>query len=100
MTDFSADKVVWTSRVTDAFGSVVELQDDSGKSAFYTVEKEFDVAGSSYAVLRPDNDRIEEEPEIFKVVTGPDGTLELATIDDDDEWENVSELYDELTFPE
>ncbi|MNI64106.1 hypothetical protein D3C73_1195250 [compost metagenome] len=67
--------------------------------SYYSVEKEFDVAGSSYAVLRQE-DGSSEEPEIFKIVTTSDGTLELITIDDDDEWENVSELYDELTFPE
>ncbi|MNJ81747.1 hypothetical protein D3C77_807110 [compost metagenome] len=66
---------------------------------YYSVEKEFDVAGSSYAVLRQE-DGSSEEPEIFKIVTTTDGTLELITIDDDEEWENVSELYDELTFPE
>lgn len=100
MTDYSADQVVWTSRVTDAFGTVVELQDDAGKVSYYKVEKEFDVAGSSYAVLLPESDRADLEPEIFKIMTAPDGSLELITIDDDDEWENVSELYDELTFPE
>ncbi|MNN04853.1 hypothetical protein D3C81_1175920 [compost metagenome] len=99
MTEFSADQVVWTSRVTDHFGPVVELQDESGAVSYYSVEKEFDVAGSSYAVLRQE-DGSSEEPEIFKIVTTSDGTLELITIDDDDEWENVSELYDELTFPE
>ncbi|WP_410772559.1 DUF1292 domain-containing protein [Fontibacillus sp. BL9] len=100
MTDYSADQVVWTSRVNDAFGPVVELQDDAGKVSYYNVEKEFDVAGASYAVLRPENGDDDEEHEIFKILTAADGSLELITIDDDEEWENVSELYDELTFPE
>ncbi|GIP55567.1 DUF1292 domain-containing protein [Paenibacillus sp. Marseille-P2973] len=100
MTDYSADQVIWTSRVTDAFGPVVELQDDQGKVSYYNVEKEFDVAGASYAVLRSENGNEDDEPEIFKILTAADGSLELVTIDDDDEWENVSELYDELTFPE
>ncbi|RCX22477.1 uncharacterized protein DUF1292 [Fontibacillus phaseoli] len=100
MTDYSADQVVWTSRVSDAFGPVVELQDDSGKVSYYNVEKEFDVVGASYAVLRPESGDGDEEHEIFKILTAADGSLELVTIDDDEEWENVSELYDELTFPE
>ena len=100
MTDYSADQVVWTSRVSDAFGPVVELRDDSGNVSYYNVEKEFDVAGAAYAVLRLENGRENDEPEIFKILTADDGALELVTIDDDDEWENVSELYDELTFPE
>ncbi|MGG6310957.1 DUF1292 domain-containing protein [Paenibacillus macerans] len=98
MTDFAADQVVFTSRVRDAFGPIVELEDESGHASYYRVVQEFDVAGAAYCVLRLENASEEEEPEILKILTS-DGNLELATIDDDDEWENVSELYDELTFP-
>jgi uncharacterized protein YrzB (UPF0473 family) len=101
MTDFSAEKVVWASRVRDAYGPVVELQDEQGKASYYTVENEFDIAGSSYAALRPEREATsEEEPELFKIVQSPDGELELVTIEDDEEWEDISELYGELTFPE
>lgn len=100
MTEFTADQVVWSSRVRDAYGPVVELEDESGKVSYYKVEREFDVAGASYAVLLPENAGRDDEPEIFKIAEAADGSLELITIDDDDEWENVSELYDELTFPE
>ncbi|AZK46576.1 DUF1292 domain-containing protein [Paenibacillus lentus] len=99
MSEFSASNVIWTSRVHDAFGSVVELEDEQGNVSYYSVEKEFDVAGGSYAVLRAESGA-NAEPEIFKIISGQDGVLELVTIDDDDEWENVTELYDELTFPE
>lgn len=100
MTDFSADKVVWSSRVHDTFGPVVELSDEQGQISYYTIEKEFDVAGNSYAVLISETRSDVQGPEIFRIITTVEGTLELVTIDDDDEWENVSELYDELTFPE
>ena len=36
MTDFSAEKVVWTSRVRDAYGTIVELQDEQGKASYYS----------------------------------------------------------------
>ncbi|RRJ67052.1 DUF1292 domain-containing protein [Paenibacillus oralis] len=100
MTEYTADQVVWSSRVRDAYGPVVELEEESGKAAYYKVEREFDVAGAAYAVLLPEQAGRDDEPEIFKIVEAADGSLELITIDDDDEWENVSELYDELTFPE
>lgn len=100
MAAFQAENVVFTSRILDAFGPVVELQDDKGQSTYYQLEKEFDVSGGSYAVLRPDTGKSAEEPEIFKVVSASDGTLSLETIEDDDEWEDVFELYDELTFSE
>lgn len=100
MTEYRADQVVWTTRVHDAFGEIVELKDEAGKVSYYSVEKEFDIAGNSYAVLRNDEGGKEDEPELLKIVVLPDGELELVTIDDDEEWENVAELYDELTFPE
>lgn len=100
MAAFQAEDAVFTTRIKDAFGPIVELQDDNGQSTFYQVEKEFDVSGSSYAVLRPDTEKSAEEPEIFKIVAASDGSLSLETIDDDDEWEDVFELYDELTFSE
>lgn len=99
MTEFTADQAVMTSRVRDTFGPVVELEDESGNVSYYQVVEEFDVAGAAYAVLLPEVASKDEEPEIFKIVTSGD-KLELVTIDDDEEWENVSELYDELTFPE
>lgn len=99
MTEFTADQAVMTSRVRDTFGPVVELEDESGNVSYYQVVEEFDVVGAAYAVLLPEDASKDEEPEIFKIVTSGD-KLELVTIDDDEEWENVSELYDELTFPE
>lgn len=99
MTEYSASDVVVTSRVRDAFGPVVELEDESGSASYYQLVQEFDVAGAAYAVLRLESASAGDDPEIFKIITSGD-ELELTTIDDDDEWENISELYDELTFPE
>lgn len=99
MTDFSAEQVVWTHVLKEAFGDSVELQDEKGTTMVYDIAAEFEVNGQGYAILvQPD--RQNEEYEVLRIVTAEDGSLELATIDDDEEWENVSELYDELTFPE
>ncbi|WP_106768446.1 DUF1292 domain-containing protein [Paenibacillus faecalis] len=99
MTDFSVDQVVWTQTLKDAFGESIELQDEKGYTAVYDLAAEFEVNGQGYAILvQPD--RKAEEYEVLRIVTAKDGSLELATIDDDDEWESISELYDELTFPE
>lgn len=99
MTDFSADQVVWTQALKEAFGESVELRDEKGHTDVYDIAAEFEVNGQGYAILvHPD--RKHEEYEVLRIVKAQDGSLELATIDDDEEWENVSELYDELTFPE
>lgn len=100
MTEYIASNVVFTTKVKEAIGTTLELTDESGKPSYYVLEQEFDIAGKSYAVLVSDEPSSNQEPEIFQVVQNDEGQLELATIDDDDEWENISELYDELTFSE
>ena len=35
----------------------------------------------------------------MRIVVSPDGLPELESIVDDEEWEDISELYDEMTFP-
>lgn len=100
MTEYIASNVVFTTKVKDVIGTTLELTDEGGKPSYYVLEQEFDVAGKSYAVLVSDEPSSSKEPEIFQVVQDDEGQLELVTIDDDDEWESISELYDELTFSE
>ncbi|AIQ63155.1 hypothetical protein PSTEL_08670 [Paenibacillus stellifer] len=100
MTEYSADagQVVWSSRLKDAYGSAVELEDENGKASVFEIIAEFEVQGQGYAVLRdPEGDG---EPEFLRVIVPGEGLPELESIDDDDEWEDISELYDELTFPD
>ncbi|MCJ8011669.1 DUF1292 domain-containing protein [Paenibacillus sp. KQZ6P-2] len=99
MNDFSADQVVWTSVLKEAFGPTVELEDEDGSTEVYDLTAEFEVSGQTYAVLQSPGEQ-SGEYNILKVVKAPSGNLELATIDDDDEWESITELYDELTFPD
>ncbi|BCG58322.1 DUF1292 domain-containing protein [Paenibacillus sp. URB8-2] len=98
MTEFSAGQVIWTSRLKDAYGETVELEDENGKASVYEIIAEFEVQGRGYAVLK-ESDK-DGEQEILRVLVSPDGLPELESIEDDDEWEDVSELYDELTFPD
>ncbi|WP_150274605.1 DUF1292 domain-containing protein [Paenibacillus tepidiphilus] len=98
MTDWSADKVVWTSRLKDIYGETVELEDEQGRSSVYDIVAEFEVGTRAYAVLAGAGKDAEQE--IMRIVVSPDGLPELESIEDDEEWEDVSELYDELTFPE
>lgn len=98
MTDFSAEHVVWTSKLKEVYGETVELEDEQGKSSVYDIIAEFEVGGRAYAVLAGSVKGAEQE--ILRIVVSPDGLPELESIVDDEEWEDVSELYDELTFPD
>ena len=96
MTDFSADKAVWKSKLKEAYGEAVELEDEQGKSSVYDIIAEFEIEGRGYAVLGSPG---AGEHEILRIVVSPDGLPELESIVDDEEWEDISELYDEMTFP-
>lgn len=97
MTERSADQAVWTSRLKEAYGETVELEDEQGKSSIYDIIAEFDVGSIGYAVLKGSSKDVDYE--IMRIVSSSEGIPELESIEDDEEWEDISELYDELTFP-
>ncbi|PZE19479.1 DUF1292 domain-containing protein [Paenibacillus xerothermodurans] len=88
--------LIETDRLRREYGDDIILYDENENSVVYKLLSEFQLGERSYAVLEQERDG---EPEIYRVIAGANGELELETIEDDDEWENVSELYDELTFP-
>jgi len=99
MTEISSSQVEWSNRLKEAFGPTVELEDEDGTTSVYDLTAEFVVGDQSYAVLLRVDDN-SDEYDILKIITSAEGNLELVTIDDDEEWENIAELYDELTFPQ
>ncbi|HZG83932.1 DUF1292 domain-containing protein [Paenibacillus sp.] len=104
MSENTVPGVVRTNRLQEAYGEDIVLSEDGkeGDSVFRIVV-EFDWNGRSYAVLRPADDKADDdEPSVFRVTPAGDGEYEIETIEDDEEWENVSELADELTvsFPQ
>jgi uncharacterized protein YrzB (UPF0473 family) len=96
MTDLSADQAVWTSRLKEAYGEKVELEDEQGKTSIYDIIAEFEVGDRGYTVLKGSGK--DAEYEILRIVISANGLPELENIMDDEEWEDISELYDEMTF--
>ncbi|MCZ8519020.1 MULTISPECIES: DUF1292 domain-containing protein [Paenibacillus] len=88
-----------TRQLRDVFGDDIILYDEKQESVVYRIASELILKGQGYAMLEKAKPGKEDEPEIFRVAAKDDGELELETIDDDDEWELVSELFDEWTFP-
>ncbi|WNR45904.1 DUF1292 domain-containing protein [Paenibacillus roseipurpureus] len=82
------------------YGDDILLSDDQSEQTVYHLLKEFVYENQTYAVMQSDELKKDDEVALFRVVTSADGEYELVTIDDDDEWETVSELYDEMMFPE
>ncbi|CAG7654529.1 DUF1292 domain-containing protein [Paenibacillus allorhizosphaerae] len=88
-----------SQQLREAFGDDIILYDEQQESVVYRIVSEFTLQGQGYAMLEKAKPGKEDEPEIFRVTKETDGSLTLQTIEDDDEWETVSELFDELTFP-
>jgi uncharacterized protein YrzB (UPF0473 family) len=88
-----------TNQLRSIYGDDIILYDEREQSVVYKLLAEFQLGDHGYAVLQREEPK-DDEPEIYRVTSGKDGELELETIEDDEEWENISELYDEMTFPE
>ncbi|TVY11961.1 DUF1292 domain-containing protein [Paenibacillus cremeus] len=88
-----------TQQLREAFGDDIILYDEQQESVVYRIKSEFILGGQGYAMLEKAKPGKEDEPEIFRVARTSENELELQTIEDDDEWENIAELFDELTFP-
>jgi len=77
------------------FGDTIEL---NGEKESYDILAELTVNGLSYAILQSESMRGEDDIEVFRVVEGAQGSLQLETVEDDDEWEAVAEAYDDAQF--
>lgn len=86
-----------TEQLKNAFGQFVEMTDEAGHSRVLSLIAEFRLDDRAYAVLLPEGAQ-EPEQELYRIVGSEAEGWELETIEDDDEWEEVAELYDELTY--
>lgn len=97
MSDYTVEHAKLTNRLREKYGEDIILSEDGkDEPVSHRIVLEFDVQGRSYVLLRDEASK-DAEPLVFRVVPQADGEFEIETIEDDDEWENVSELADELT---
>jgi uncharacterized protein YrzB (UPF0473 family) len=102
MVEYTLENVTRTNRLRDAYGGDIVLSEDGTEgSSVHKIVLEFDISGKSYAVLRAEDSALDDEASVYLVMPGADGEFEIETIGDDEEWENISELVDEMTvaFP-
>lgn len=98
MPEFARKDLKPSSLVSDAYGGEVILFDEAEESSVYRLLSEFGLEDRIYAVLQSDQLAEQDEVAIFRVLQTENGELQLESIEDDDEWEDVAELYDEMTF--
>ncbi|MEO3947078.1 DUF1292 domain-containing protein [Gorillibacterium sp. CAU 1737] len=97
MTDLRVEDVQRLHLVREAFGEELELEDPDGHTRIYRLLDEFTAGGSSYAIVQDEPMRKADEIEVFRLVQNEDGSLSLETVEDDEEWETIAELYDEMS---
>jgi uncharacterized protein YrzB (UPF0473 family) len=83
----------------NVYGDDIILYDEQGESTVHRLLAEFAYGNYTYAVLQSDELKKEDDVVIFRVVESGSEQYELETIEDDEEWETISELYDEMMFP-
>lgn len=81
----------------EAFGDEVVLDDEGADSEPFRIMAEFRIGGNSYAVLQNERMKRDDEVALFYIRQDEQDELKLETVEDDEEWENVLELYDEMT---
>lgn len=79
------------------FGNEIELLTDDGTALSYVIKQEFRWGDGTYVVLQPFASKDEDELEFMRVIVDQ-AEIELENIVDDEEWEAVSEAYDDLQF--
>ncbi len=95
---YEAKDALESNLLQQAFGKEVILSEDGEDGSAYKVLQEFRLGEQIYAVLHSPKLSKNEEYVIFRVVRNALSVVTLETIDDDEEWEAVAEVYDELTF--
>lgn len=98
MPDFTRKDLKPTSLVHDSYGEEIILFDEGEESSVYRIVSEFGLEDRIYAILQSAELAEQGEVAIFRVLQSENGELQLESIEDDDEWEDVAELYDEMTF--
>lgn len=97
MISYTLKDVVPVRVLQEAFGDSVELSGEDNRTEPFAVLAEFALGGTLYAVLQSEAMQRHDEVVIYHIVKDASGELELDTIMNDDEYEAVAELFDEMT---
>jgi uncharacterized protein YrzB (UPF0473 family) len=95
MTD---SKITVIQELRQVYGDEIILYDEHEESVTFHILTEFQWKQSAYAVLQSDPMKKTDDIAIYRMLKNDKGEMELESIEDDDEWEDVSEIYDEMIF--
>ena len=78
---------------------VITLTDENGDELDFVILGEAEIEGEIYMALEP-VENPEGEYVILKKIEAEDGAIDLVTIDDDDEFDRVSDFFEDELFGE
>lgn len=79
---------------------ILTLTDEEGNENDFEVIASHEEDGVTYLALYPTKDNDAEEYVILKTKIDEDGEEILITIDDDDEFDRVADIFDDMLFDE
>jgi uncharacterized protein YrzB (UPF0473 family) len=82
----------------ERFGDELVLTENGKETETYRLLAELTLNGRRYAIVQTEAMRKEDDIDVMRIVDGPDGELQLETVEDDGEWEAVAEAYDDMQF--
>lgn len=83
----------------ELFGDeIYTLTDEDGNENQFELIGSREIDGCTYLALVPIDGNDDEEYVILKVEVGEDGEESLATINDDDEFDRVADIFDDELF--
>ncbi len=74
---------------------IYTLTDEDGNENQFELIGSREIDGSTYLALVPIDDNEDEEYVILKVETDEDGEETLVTINDDDEFDRIADIFDD-----
>lgn len=72
------------------------LEDEKGYKVKFNVVTKFDIEDREYIIAVPDENKDSKEAIVLKIIEGEDGKEVLITVEDEDEFNQVSEVYEAL----
>ncbi len=87
-----------SNQLRERFGQEVELYDEQDHPVAFRILAEFSYDEEIYAILQSEELRKDDDIEIFQVSRNEQGEIDLNIVEDEDLWENIAEIYDEMIF--
>lgn len=79
---------------------IITLTDENGEESDYEVMGTYDEENVTYVALYPLKNNEKEEYVILKTLVDDSGEEMLITIDDDDEFDRVADIFEDMLFDE